>query len=139
MTNIAIPFSSPHSPKIMLTKRFVQCALRAASARRALATSTELPADWAKIAKKEIGGDPASLVWKTAEGIDVKPIYTAADTQNTKIDQIAGAFPYTRGPHATMYTQKPWTIRQYAGFSTAEKSNQFYKKNLKVRLFICRL
>jgi methylmalonyl-CoA mutase len=61
----------------------------------------------------------------------IKPIYTAADTQSLKIDQVSGVFPYTRGPHASMYTQKPWTIRQYAGFSTAEKSNEFYKKNLK--------
>jgi methylmalonyl-CoA mutase len=70
------------------------------------------------------------LIWKTAEGIDVKPFYSAADVDYTKVDQMPGKFPYTRGPHATMYTERPWTIRQYAGFSTAEKSNEFYRKNL---------
>jgi hypothetical protein len=129
-----------------------------------------MPADWVKVAKKELGGDdPSTLIWKTAEvlknlrvslividrltrcgqtlqcllssrldfsfilrlqGIDVKPVYTAADTKDMKNQDLPGQFPYTRGPHATMYTQRPWTIRQYAGFSTAEKSNEFYRKNL---------
>ena len=60
----------------------------------------------------------------------MKPYYSAADVDYTKVDQMPGKFPYTRGPHATMYTERPWTIRQYAGFSTAEKSNEFYRKNL---------
>ncbi|KAK9766327.1 hypothetical protein K7432_004676 [Basidiobolus ranarum] len=92
---------------------------------------TPLPEDWAKLASKELKGkDPAvALNWKTAEGIDVKPVYTKADIANIP-DEIPGKFPYTRGPYATMYTARPWTIRQYAGFSTVEESNRFYRKNL---------
>lgn len=109
-------------------------------------------------------GDPASLIWHTPEGIDVKPLYTKDDTASLTVSQVpgqwacvatrvvtvfsthpfvsdpscvpidvklrTGAFPYTRGPRPTMYTVKPWTVRQYAGFSTAEESNAFYRKNL---------
>jgi methylmalonyl-CoA mutase cobalamin-binding domain/chain len=64
--------------------------------------------------------------------ISVKPLYTQDDLKDVPLDQIPGAFPFTRGPYATMYTNKPWTIRQYAGFSTAEESNKFYKNNLKM-------
>ena len=66
------------------------------------------------------------------QGIDVKPIYTKQDLDGLEIDADSkpGIFPYLRGPHATMYTVRPWTIRQYAGFSTAQESNAFYKKNL---------
>jgi len=70
------------------------------------------------------------LSWNTPEGIKVKPIYTAEDAE-TVADEIPGKFPYTRGPYPTMYTNKPWTIRQYAGFSTVEESNKFYRNNLK--------
>src|SRR5512147_189355 len=93
------------------------------------------PADvklWTELASKERKGkDPADLVWHTPEGIDVKPLYTAADVQGLDFtDTLPGAFPFIRGPRATMYAGQPWTIRQYAGFSTAEESNAFYRANL---------
>ncbi|KAJ2707066.1 hypothetical protein FB645_001042 [Coemansia sp. IMI 203386] len=85
---------------------------------------------WAKLATKECKGkDPESLMWETLEGISVKPVYTAADTAGLE-PELPGVYPYTRGPYATMYTHRPWTIRQYAGFSTVEESNKFYKANL---------
>ncbi|KAJ1728093.1 putative methylmalonyl-CoA mutase, mitochondrial [Coemansia biformis] len=81
-------------------------------------------------AKECKGKDPeATLTWNTLEGIPVKPVYTADDTRGMP-EEIPGAYPYTRGPYATMYTYRPWTIRQYAGFSTVEESNRFYKANL---------
>jgi methylmalonyl-CoA mutase len=76
-------------------------------------------------------GQDASQPWATPEGIDVKPLYTAADTDG--LDFLAtypGLPPYLRGPYPTMYVNQPWTIRQYAGFSTAEESNAFYRRNL---------
>src|SRR5215203_1283305 len=93
------------------------------------------PADltkWTALATKERKGkDPTDLVWHTPEGLDVKPLYTAADVQDLDFaDTTPGAFPFTRGPRATMYAGRPWTIRQYAGFSTAEDSNTFYRRNL---------
>src|SRR5574344_1451676 len=70
-------------------------------------------------------------VWKTPEKIDVKQIYTAADLEGMEhLNYAAGIAPFLRGPYSTMYVQKPWTIRQYAGFSTAEESNAFYRRNL---------
>jgi len=88
--------------------------------------------DWNELATKESRGrSPDELVWHTAEGIDVKPLYTAADTANlANADTLPGLAPFVRGPKATMYAGRPWTIRQYAGFSTAEESNAFYRKNL---------
>jgi len=79
-----------------------------------------------------VGGDPASTpVWKTPEGIEVKPVYTPADREGLDfLDTWPGIAPYLRGPYPTMYAQRPWTIRQYAGFSTAEDSNAFYRRNL---------
>jgi methylmalonyl-CoA mutase len=69
--------------------------------------------------------------WKTAERIEVKPYYTAKDLEGIEhLGFVAGIPPYLRGPYATMYVQRPWTIRQYAGFSTAEESNAFYRRNL---------
>jgi methylmalonyl-CoA mutase len=77
------------------------------------------------------GGSVDSLVWETPEGIAVKPLYTAADLAGLPYaDTMPGISPYIRGPQATMYTGRPWTIRQYAGFSTAEESNAFYRKAL---------
>ncbi|HVL00809.1 MAG TPA: methylmalonyl-CoA mutase [Dongiaceae bacterium] len=89
-------------------------------------------ADWEKLAAKESKGKtPDHLVWKTPEGIDVKPLYTAADTKDLPYaDTMPGLAPFVRGPKATMYAGRPWTIRQYAGFSTAAESNAFYRKNL---------
>ncbi|MFS4438494.1 methylmalonyl-CoA mutase [Paracoccaceae bacterium GXU_MW_L88] len=88
--------------------------------------------DWKALAEKELKGkDPESLVWNTPEGIDVKPLYTAEDLENLEhLGGLPGLAPFTRGPRATMYAGRPWTIRQYAGFSTAEESNAFYRKAL---------
>lgn len=87
---------------------------------------------WADLAEKELRGKPLdSLDWKTPEGIGVKPLYTQEDLENLEcVGQLPGFSPYVRGPKATMYTGRPWTIRQYAGFSTAKESNAFYRKNL---------
>jgi methylmalonyl-CoA mutase len=87
---------------------------------------------WAERATKELKGrDPAELTWSTLEGIAVKPLYTEADTAGlTHLGSLPGEAPFTRGPKATMYAGRPWTIRQYAGFSTAEESNAFYRKAL---------
>ncbi|HAG16489.1 MAG TPA: methylmalonyl-CoA mutase, partial [Bacteroidales bacterium] len=72
-----------------------------------------------------------SALWKTAEGIDVKPVYTAADLSHVgHLDYAAGIPPFLRGPYSGMFVTRPWTIRQYAGFSTAEESNAFYRRNL---------
>src|SRR5512139_3859159 len=87
---------------------------------------------WRDLATKERkGASPDDLVWHTPEGIDVKPLYTRADVEALEFtDSLPGDFPFLRGPRATMYAGQPWTIRQYAGFSTAEESNAFYRKNL---------
>jgi methylmalonyl-CoA mutase len=88
--------------------------------------------DWSAAASKDLKGtDPAALAWETPEGITVKPLYTAADLEELgEVDTLPGFAPYTRGVRATMYTNRPWTVRQYAGFSTAEASNAFYRRNL---------
>ena len=86
---------------------------------------------WRALAEKEIKGDPDKLVWQTPEGIPVKPLYTEADLDGIgHLGTLPGINPYLRGPRATMYAGRPWTIRQYAGFSTAEESNAFYRKAL---------
>ena len=87
---------------------------------------------WHKAAAKSApGGNVDALNWVTPDGISVKPLYTAADTANLPhADTLPGFEPYVRGPQATMYAVRPWTIRQYAGFSTAEESNAFYRKAL---------
>ena len=87
---------------------------------------------WQRAAARELGGKgPDTLAWHTAEGIVVKPLYTAADLEGLEdADTLPGLFPYLRGPRATMYANRPWTIRQYAGYSTAEESNAFYRRNL---------
>ncbi len=89
-------------------------------------------ADWLALAQKELkDGSPADLNWSTPEGIEVKPLYTAADLEALEhLDSLPGFPPYVRGTRATMYACRPWTLRQYAGFSTAEESNAFYRKNL---------
>ncbi len=93
---------------------------------------TDMRAAWAELARKELKGrDPESLTWDTPEGIAVKPVYTEADvTGLAHMGSMPGMAPFTRGPKATMYAGRPWTIRQYAGFSTAEESNAFYRKAL---------
>ena len=89
-------------------------------------------ADWEKTAAKELRDKPLSgLTWQTLEGIAVKPLYTAEDTAHLpQMGEMPGIAPFTRGVRATMYAGRPWTIRQYAGFSTAEESNAFYRKAL---------
>lgn len=88
-------------------------------------------ADWQALAEKELKRPAESLVWETPEGIPVKPLYTADDIAGIDhLDSLPGFAPFVRGPRATMYAGRPWTIRQYAGFSTAEESNAFYRKAL---------
>ena len=88
--------------------------------------------DWEKQATSELNGKASSSIhWKTPEGIEIKPLYTAEDLEKfAYTETISGFAPFTRGPRSTMYAGRPWTIRQYAGFSTAEESNAFYRKNL---------
>ncbi|MDE2613392.1 MAG: methylmalonyl-CoA mutase [Burkholderiales bacterium] len=89
-------------------------------------------AEWQQAAARSVpGGDVAALDWHTPEGLRVKPLYTAADVAALPAaDTLPGFAPFVRGPQATMYAVRPWTIRQYAGFSTAEDSNAFYRKSL---------
>ncbi|HEY0839215.1 MAG TPA: methylmalonyl-CoA mutase [Vulgatibacter sp.] len=94
--------------------------------------STSTANDWRKAAEAEAGAPPESLAWQTPEGIDVAPLYDASALEGLRqVDGLPGFAPYLRGPYPTMYVQQPWTIRQYAGFSTAEESNAFYRRNLK--------
>ncbi|MFC9594109.1 methylmalonyl-CoA mutase [Streptomyces sp. NPDC056944] len=87
------------------------------------------PDEWRSAVKKAAGGD--DLLWETPEGIAVKPLYTGQDLEGLDfLDTRPGVAPYLRGPYPTMYVNQPWTIRQYAGFSTAEESNAFYRRNL---------
>ena len=89
-------------------------------------------ADWRDAATRDLGGkSPDPLTWQTPEGIPVKPLYTAADLEAlAHLDSLPGFFPYVRGPRATMYAGRPWTLRQYAGFATAKESNAFFRANL---------
>lgn len=89
-------------------------------------------ADWQELAEKELRGKPLSeLEGISGGGLKTKPLYTADDLKGIEhLDSLPGLEPFVRGPRATMYTGRPWTIRQYAGFSTAEDSNAFYRKNL---------
>ena len=87
---------------------------------------------WQNAAKTVQDNDDAATLRQTPEGIDVKPLYTAADRDGLPyLDSYPGLAPFIRGPYSTMYVNKPWTVRQYAGFSTAEESNAFYRRNLK--------
>ena len=94
-----------------------------------MATDKEV---WRKLAEKELKGrDPGELNIESAEGITIQPLYTSDDVEGLETQHgLPGTYPYVRGPYASMYTNRPWTIRQYAGFSTAEESNAFYKKAL---------
>ncbi|XP_078069054.1 methylmalonyl-CoA mutase, mitochondrial [Mustelus asterias] len=87
--------------------------------------------EWVTLAEKQLKGKKAEdLIWQTPEGIAIKPVYTKGDTADLP-EELPGMWPYTRGPYPTMYTYRPWTIRQYAGFSTVEESNRFYRDNIK--------
>lgn len=88
---------------------------------------------WEQLASKELKGKDVkeTLVRETNEQMLTKPLYTKYDVKERQSDnELPGVFPYTRGPYATMYSGRPWTIRQYAGFSTVEESNKFYRANL---------
>jgi methylmalonyl-CoA mutase len=87
---------------------------------------------WQELATKQLRKRPLEdLNWKTPEGIDVKPLYTVEDLKEMPhVNTLPGFAPFVRGPMATMYAGRPWTIRQYAGFSTAKESNEFYRKNM---------
>ena len=119
---------------------------------RAASTLKPLDPKWTEAAKKQLKGkDPNLLKTTTNEGIEIKPIYTEDDIADIADKSLPGQFPFTRGPYPTMYANKPWTIRQYAGnffklqiplimtfikryflgFSTVEESNKFYKANIK--------
>ncbi len=88
-------------------------------------------AQWRERVEQETGKSIEELVWNTMEQIDVKPLYTRADTAGMEhLGYVAGLPPFLRGPYPTMYVTQPWTVRQYAGFSTAEESNAFYRRNL---------
>ena len=87
--------------------------------------------DWAKAFKETTGRGVEEPAWETPEGIAVPPLFTAADLEGLDfLDTYPGIPPYLRGPYPTMYTTQPWTVRQYAGFSTASESNAFYRRNL---------
>ena len=88
--------------------------------------------DWRASAREELAGaSPEKLAWETPEGLTVKPLYTAADLEGLEaVATLPGFAPYLRGPRATMYANRPWTVRQYGGFSTAEATNEFFKRNL---------
>ena len=97
-----------------------------------MADSTNIPEDWRALAVKELRGKALDdLIWQTPEGISIKPVYTAKDLEDLEdVESLPGFEPFMRGVRATMYTNRPWTIRQYAGFSTAEESNKFFRKAL---------
>ncbi|MGW2715495.1 methylmalonyl-CoA mutase family protein, partial [Streptomyces sp. NPDC001356] len=85
--------------------------------------------EWREALKRATGG--TEPLWETPEGIGVKPLYTGRDLEGLDfLGTYPGMAPYLRGPYPTMYVNQPWTIRQYAGFSTAEESNAFYRRNL---------
>ena len=95
-------------------------------------TASDKLGAWAEQAARELRGRPLDdLAWTSPEGVPVKPLYTAGDLAGVPhVDSLPGAAPYVRGPRATMYPNRPWTVRQYSGFSTAQESNAFYRANL---------
>ncbi len=91
----------------------------------------QTPADWRRLVEEQTGLPAEEYVWRTMEQIDVRPLYTADDMERLEhLGFSAGIAPYLRGPYPSMYVTRPWTVRQYAGFSTAEESNAFYRRNL---------
>ena len=95
------------------------------------ASRAESRAAWEQRVLKETGMSVSELCTRTMEQIDINPLYTAADYEGMNhLNYTAGLPPFLRGPYPTMYVTRPWTVRQYAGFSTAEESNAFYRRNL---------
>ncbi|NHD17022.1 MULTISPECIES: methylmalonyl-CoA mutase [unclassified Actinopolyspora] len=93
--------------------------------------ATEDGQQWNRAVRETTGHDPEQLAWHSPEGIDVKPLYAESDTEGLRFQHgYPGVAPYLRGPYSTMYVNQPWTVRQYAGFSTAAESNAFYRRNL---------
>jgi methylmalonyl-CoA mutase len=103
-----------------------------AKGQKTAARATDSLSDWRSLASQELRGkDLDELVWTSPDGLSIRPLYTAHDLEGLEhADTLPGLFPFVRGPRATMYANRPWTLRQYAGFSTAEESNAFYKANL---------
>ncbi len=88
-------------------------------------------ARWRKEVEQKSGNGPENFIWGTPEGIDIKPLYTSKDLEGVEhMGSMPGLPPFVRGPYSTMYAMRPWTVRQYSGFSTAEASNAFYRRNL---------
>ncbi len=106
-----------------------------------MAEKQDKKAQWTEMAATELKGQtPETLRTRTAEGIDIAPLYTSSDLEGLEhLDSLPGEAPFTRGPRATMYTVRPWTIRQYAGFSTAEETNKFFHKALNAGQRVCLL
>jgi methylmalonyl-CoA mutase len=87
--------------------------------------------EWQAALERETGRPAGEFLWRTMEGIDARPLYTGEDMETlSHLDYVAGLPPFLRGPYPAMYVVRPWTVRQYAGFSTAEESNAFYRRNL---------
>jgi len=99
---------------------------------RGFSTASSQLDEWKEVVRKELKGkEPESLVWNTPEGIPIKAVYTKLDLEGLEDVSPPGVYPFVRGPRGSMYAHRPWTIRQYAGFSTAEESNKFYQENMK--------
>lgn len=95
------------------------------------ASKSDSKEKWQRKAREEIAQNMEELLFETNEHIKIKALYTSEDRQNLEqLEHLPGLPPYTRGPYPTMYVNRPWTVRQYAGFSTAEESNAFYRRNL---------
>ena len=124
---VTIPWHTRTRASYQIKIGFIFAMLRrlALTSRRQFSSTTK--DQWTTLAHKELRGKPlTSLTKLSPEDIAIEPVYQGDSDENA----LPGVFPFRRGPYATMYTAKPWTIRQYAGFSTAEESNAFYKKNL---------
>jgi len=127
--------SQAYRSSLLTKQRGLMSASQHFSSSSSVKQSFPLNAQWEKLASKELRGKDVkeTLVRETNEQMHVKPLYTSEDWSPPKEEEgveLPGVFPYKRGPYATMYTGRPWTIRQYAGFSTVEESNKFYKANL---------
>ncbi|MBV9314902.1 MAG: methylmalonyl-CoA mutase [Pseudonocardia sp.] len=115
----------------MTIPHFGDLPFEAPAATSSAGTGAESAKQWAELVRESTGKDVEELAWATPEGITVPPLYTQTDTEGLDfLGTYPGIAPYLRGPYPTMYRTQPWTIRQYAGFSTAAESNAFYRRNL---------